>query len=89
VAVTTVELFKLTGETWLDLTVNLIPIGILIGMEILFFAVNPWGWDPWIMFGMHFLTLFPLVLLLLLTYVSGRIVQRDERRAADELSGED
>lgn len=67
-----------TSETLLDLTVNFIPMGILLGMELLFFAYNPWGWDPWFLFWMHFLTVFPLLMLILITYVSGRIIQRDE-----------
>lgn len=71
---------KLTDETWLDLTVNFIPIGILAFLDVMFWVYNPWGWDPWFVFWSHVLTLFPLLLLTLLTYVSGRIVQRDERR---------
>jgi len=73
-----VAFFDLTWETVLDLTVNLIPVGILVGMEVLFFAYNPFGWDLWYTAWMHFLTLFPLVLLLILTYVSGRVIQREE-----------
>jgi hypothetical protein len=69
-----------TAETLLDLTVNFIPIGILVGMELLFLVHNPWDWDPWIVFWMHFLTVFPLLMLTLLTYVSGRVIQRDEQR---------
>ena len=78
----------LEHETVLDLTVNIIPVGILLGMEILFFVFNPWGWDLWIVFWMHFLTLFPLALLLVLTYVSGRVIQRDEGKT-DEIQPED
>ena len=68
----------LTEETWLDLTVNMIPLGILAFMEVMFWVINPWGFDPVIVFFWHFLTLFPLTVLALLTYFSGRIVQRDE-----------
>lgn len=74
---------KITRETWTDLTVNLIPIGILVGMDVLFWVVNPWGWDPFIVGLAHFLTIFPLLCLLLLTYVSGYIIQRDEGRAEE------
>lgn len=77
------EVLDLTGDTILDLMVNIIPVGILIGMEILFFAVNPWGWDIWYIVAMHFLTLFPLALLLLVTYASGRVIQRDERQMGE------
>ena len=74
---------KITRETWTDLTVNLIPIGILAAMDVLFWIVNPWGWDPYVVGLAHFLTIFPLLCLLLLTYVSGRVIQRDEGRAAE------
>jgi hypothetical protein len=73
----------LTHETWLDLTVNLIPLGILAFMDVLFWVVNPWGWDPMLVVISHFLTLFPFVLLALLTYVSGTIIQRDEGQVAE------
>lgn len=74
---------KITRETWTDLIVNLIPLGILAAMDVLFWVVNPWGWDPWIIFWSHFLTIFPLLALLLLTYVSGYVIQRDEGRAEE------
>ncbi|SFS11589.1 hypothetical protein SAMN05216559_3901 [Halomicrobium zhouii] len=73
---------NLTNETWLDLTVNLVPLAILAFMDVLFWVVNPWGWDPLIIVVSHFLTLFPLLLLAILTYVSGLFVQRDEGKAA-------
>ena len=73
---------NLTKETWLDLTVNLVPLGILAVLDALFWVVNPWGWDPFVIAVSHFLTLFPLVLLALLTYVSGTIIQRDEGESA-------
>lgn len=73
---------NLTKETWLDLTVNLIPLGILAVLDALFWVVNPWGWDPLMIVVSHFLTLFPLVLLALLTYVSGSVIQRDEGESA-------
>ncbi|WP_415378760.1 DUF6684 family protein [Halosimplex sp. TS25] len=72
---------KLTDETWLDLTVNFIPIGILAFLDVMFWVYNPWGWDLWFVFWAHVLTFVPLVLLTLLTYVSGRVIQRDEQRA--------
>lgn len=69
---------NLTNETWLDLTVNMIPLGILLFMDIMFWVLNPWGFDPVFVFIAHFLTLFPFLLLAILTYVSGSIIQRDE-----------
>ena len=73
----------LDRETVFDTTVNLIPVGILLLLDLLFLVVNPWGWDLWFVFWMHFLTLFPLALLLVLTYVSGRVIERDEARLKD------
>jgi len=67
-------------ETLYDIVVNVIPMAILAVMDILFIIVNPWGWDLWILFWAHVLTLFPLVLLGLLTYVSAEVVSRDEHR---------
>lgn len=77
------SLLKITRETWTDLTVNFVPLGILFFMDVLFWIVNPWGWDPWVVFWSHFLTIFPLLCLLLLTYVSGLVIQRDEGRAGE------
>lgn len=75
------SVLQLTEETWLDLTVNFIPIGILAVLDVMFWVYNPWGWDLWFVFWAHVLTFVPLVLLTLLTYVSGRVIQRDERAA--------
>jgi hypothetical protein len=69
---------KITRETWNDLTVNLIPLGILLLMDLLYWVVNPWGWDPVVIAIAHFLTIFPMLCLGLLTYVSGRAIQQDE-----------
>jgi hypothetical protein len=73
------SVLQLTEETWLDLTVNFVPIGILAVLDVMFWVYNPWGWDLWFVFWAHVLTFVPLVLLTLLTYVSGRVIQRDER----------
>lgn len=78
----------LSENTWLDLTVNFVPIGILATLDLMFWVFNPWGWDLWYVFWMHVLTLFPLSVLTLLTYVSGRAIQRDERRTESVTEGE-
>lgn len=72
---------NITRETWADLTVNIIPLGILLALDVLYWVVNPWGWDPYVLAIAHFLTIFPLLCLALLTYVSGYVIQRDEGRA--------
>lgn len=80
---------NLTTDTWLDLSVNLIPLGILLVLDLLFWVVNPWGWDPFYVLVAHFLTLFPLALLAVVTYVGGAVVQRDEQRAELTAAGDE
>lgn len=69
-------------ETLLDLTVNAVPLGI-----ILFFAVGYLVFDPFgnlgffgelIMIGLH---VVPFIGLLILTYVSGKAIAGDEARS--------
>lgn len=80
---------ELTGHTWLDLLVNIIPMGILLVLDMMFIVYNPWGWDLFYVAMAHFLTLFPFVLLGILTYISGLTIQRDEERLQDpdEMTG--
>ena len=66
-------------ETLLDVTVNLIPMGILLFFVGLYTVFRPWEWDPGIFVLMHFLTVFPFVLLALLTYVSARAIATAEQ----------
>jgi hypothetical protein len=63
-----------TLDTLLDVTVNLIPMGILLFFVGLYSVFRPWEWDPAIFVLMHFLTVFPFLLLALLTYVSARAI---------------
>lgn len=74
-------------DTILDITVNVIPIAILAFFVVYFLAFSPWGYDPEIVVIQHFLTLFPLLMLAILTYVSARIVSRDEEQ--QELESEE
>ncbi|MCL9813201.1 DUF6684 family protein [Natranaeroarchaeum aerophilus] len=67
-------------DTLLDLTVNFIPLGILAVFIALYVALNPWGWDPLfstLQFGLITIT---FVLLAVLTYLSGKAIEGDERR---------
>lgn len=61
-------------ETLLDVTVNLIPMGILLFFVVLYTVFRPWEWNLGIFVLMHFLTVFPFLLLALLTYVSARAI---------------
>lgn len=74
---------ELEKETLIDLVVNVIPIAMLGGFSLLFLAFNPWGWDPFPVLMTHFLTLFPLAVLVVVTYVAGRVIQRDESGSAE------
>ncbi|SHL62376.1 DUF6684 family protein [Haladaptatus paucihalophilus] len=71
--------WQLNRETVLDLSVNIIPLGILLFFSILFMIVNPWGWDPFPIVLTHFLTLFPFVLLAILSYIAGLKIQSEEQ----------
>ena len=70
-----------TRETLLDVTVNLIPMAILLFFVVFYTVFRPWKWDPAIFVLMHFLTVFPFVLLALLTYVSARAIASAEAGA--------
>ncbi|WP_254425856.1 DUF6684 family protein [Haloprofundus sp. MHR1] len=66
-------------ETLLDLTVNIIPLFILLFFVVLFLLVQPWGGDLFptaIMVGLHAV---PFVLLAILTYFSGKAVASAEK----------
>lgn len=68
-------------ETILDLTVNMIPLGMLIFFLALVMAINPWGTDAFQLTIAAVLHIVPIVGLALLTYFAGRIIQRDEQAA--------
>lgn len=65
-------------ETLLDLTVNLVPLAVMLFFVVLFVVINPWGVRSFTFLLSLFLLAIPIVLLTLLTYVSGRVIQRDE-----------
>jgi len=67
-----------TFDTLLDITVNLIPLAILLFFIGLYTVVSPWEWDAGMFVLMHLLTVIPFVLLAILTYVSARAIAGDE-----------
>lgn len=69
----------LNRETLLDVTVNLIPMAILLFFVALTLVINPFEPDPFVTVMSHLLTLIPFFLLGLLTYVSAKVIARDER----------
>lgn len=70
--------WTLTPDTLLDLAVNAVPLVVLLGFSAMFLARNPWGWEPFVVGLAYFLTLFPVVVLVVVSYVAGLYVQRDE-----------
>ncbi|WP_135535580.1 MULTISPECIES: DUF6684 family protein [Halostella] len=74
-------------ETLLDLTVNVIPLGILLFFVGAFALFNPYGWDSTysvLQFGL-ISTMF--VALTALTYYSGKLIAEDEK-AREEVADE-
>ncbi|WP_224447321.1 DUF6684 family protein [Haloprofundus salilacus] len=66
-------------ETLLDLTVNMIPLFIILFFVVLFLLYQPWGGDLFptaIMVGLH---VVPFVGLAILTYVSGKAIAGAEK----------
>jgi hypothetical protein len=78
-------------ETLLDLTVNIIPLGIIAFFVLVFLFVRPWELDPFVTAISMGLLVVPFVVLALVTFVSGRAVARDEGSASAtaELSASD
>lgn len=83
-------------ETLLDLSVNIIPLGIMAFFVILFAVAPAFEYDPVIVAVQMGLILVPFLALALVTYVSGRAVARDEQKLeageiekAEEIAMED
>lgn len=73
----------LDRETLLDLSVNLIPLGMLFLFVLLFLVYSPWqggGFELGISIA---LTLIPFLFLALITYVSGAVIQKEEEQSSD------
>jgi hypothetical protein len=67
-------------ETILDLTVNFVPLFIILFFIVVFAALNPWGglgdFLAIVAFG---LLVIPFIGLAILTYVSGKAIAGDEK----------
>ncbi|WP_135820045.1 DUF6684 family protein [Halostella litorea] len=74
-------------ETLLDLTVNVIPLGILVFFIGAFTFANPFGWDATYSSLQFAIVGSMIVLLAFLTYYSGKLISEDEM--AREAAGED
>jgi hypothetical protein len=74
-------------ETLLDLTVNVIPLGILAFFFVAFAVVQPWGFDP-LVSGLQFAIVgVTAALLTILTYYAGKAVStaESEMEAAESI----
>jgi len=84
------ELFGFEKETLLDLTVNVIPLAIILFFIAVFAVLPAFGTDP-VFSGMQFALMVAMFLLLaVLTYWAGHAVQSAEQEAeADALAAGD
>jgi hypothetical protein len=67
-------------ETLLDLSVNIIPLGIMAFFVILFAVASSFEFNPVIVTLQMGLMIVPFIGLALLTYYSGRAIARDEQK---------
>ena len=75
------ELFGFEKDTLLDLTVNVIPLGIILFFIGAFALVNPFGLDP-VFSGLQFTLMASMfALLAVLTYYAGKAVEDAEKAA--------
>lgn len=76
-------------ETLLDLTVNFVPLGILLFFTVYILLVDPWsmGDDPLIMVVTLGLHVVPFVALAILTYFSGKAIAGSEKESDVYLAG--
>ena len=81
-------LFGFEKDTLLDLTVNIIPLGILFFFIVAFAVFPAFGTDP-VFSGLQFALIISMFLLLtVLTYYAGKAVENAENEN-DELGHED
>lgn len=67
------------AEIALDLTVNLIPLAIILFFVATFAVFNPWGVDP-LQSGLQFAILLSFATVLaVVTYLAARVIETDPR----------
>jgi hypothetical protein len=75
-------------ETLLDLTVNVIPLGILLFFIAAFAVVSPWGFDS-VISGLQFAIVgTTAVALTILTYYAGKAISTAEAEHEDDDAAE-
>ena len=66
-------------ETLLDLTVNAIPLGIMLFFIVVFLVINPFGSDPTATAIQLTIVIVTFGALAILTYVSGKAISESEK----------
>ncbi|RDZ65372.1 cox cluster protein [Haloferax sp. Atlit-12N] len=66
-------------ETILDLTVNMVPLAIILFFVVAFTFVNPFGFESLTSGLQYALLIAPFVLLAALTYLSGKAIAGSEK----------
>lgn len=67
-------------ETMLDLTVNVIPLVIILFFVVVFVVISPFGFSPVDTTIQFALLLGPFVALAILTYYAGKAISGDEEK---------
>ncbi|MCL9815400.1 DUF6684 family protein [Natronocalculus amylovorans] len=68
-------------DTILDLTVNFVPLGILAVFIGIFVFADPWGFDLRASLPMYLIMFSMVISLGILTYISGKAIAGDEKKA--------
>ncbi|RRJ28963.1 DUF6684 family protein [Halocatena pleomorpha] len=76
--------YALEWQTILDITVNIIPLVILVFFFVLFAVYDPYLGNPFMLGISLFLLVVPFVLLAFVTYAAGRTLERDEKSAPSQ-----
>lgn len=71
-------------ETLLDLTVNIIPLGIILFFIVVFAVLPGFGYDPLATGVQMSLLVVPFIALAALTYISGKAIAEDEQKLEAE-----
>jgi membrane protein implicated in regulation of membrane protease activity len=79
--------YLLDRETLLDVTVNIIPLVIIAFFFALFALSSGYLWEPFIISVSLGLLVVPFALLGIVTYLSGWIIERDEKK--QEITGQE
>lgn len=72
-------------DTILDITVNVIPLGILAFFTVAFLVVDQFGWDSLYTPLQLALVVLPFLALVVLTYFSARAIETDAEERDDDM----